>query len=180
MLDSLGSGPSGSRTGSAPASPDPKAWVEDAGLSVDVVGGVGFPAERLCCESWAGDLDEIAGPEVGVVVDMKTGVGDAEYGISIMGTVMVETPGEAEATETAAVSKLHRTPACRHREHEGLTRSQRRLKCRQRSHVLTSRCCGMSALSKGGPLREASQPGGVSELVFRKRRKAEPDKRRKG
>lgn len=110
----------------------------------------------------------MARPGVGAVVGMNAGVGEAEYRISVMGTAMMETP-EVEATEAAAVSKLHPTPACRQREHEGLTRSQRRLKCRQRSHVLTSRCWGISALSKGGPPREASRPG----VVFRERRKAE-------
>lgn len=62
--------------------------------------------------------------------------------------------GEAEATPLAAAaaalgtatpltSKLQRTPAWMHREQDGLRRSQRRLKWRQRSHVLTSRIWGM-------------------------------------
>lgn len=49
----------------------------------------------------------------------------------------------APGTATPLTSKLQRTPAWMHREQEGLSRSQRRLKWRQRSHVLTSRIWGM-------------------------------------
>ncbi|KAK1253290.1 hypothetical protein MKX07_001367 [Trichoderma sp. CBMAI-0711] len=49
----------------------------------------------------------------------------------------------APGTATPLTSKLQRTPAWMHREQDGLRRSQRRLKWRQRSHVLTSRIWGM-------------------------------------
>lgn len=72
----------------------------------------------------------------------------------VIGTVMVDVGVETEADEeaaavaaaavAAATSKLQRMPACRHLVQEGLMRSHRRLKWRQRSQVLTSRRCGMS------------------------------------
>lgn len=78
--------------------------------------------------------------------------GDEEDASAVL--VCRDEPGDALAPVAAAVlgtatpltSKLQRTPAWMHREHEGLRRSQRRLKCRQRSQVFTSRIWGMLLL----------------------------------
>jgi hypothetical protein len=62
------------------------------------------------------------------------------------GDALAPVAAAALGTATPLTSKLQRTPAWMHREHEGLRRSQRRLKCRQRSQVLTSRIWGMLLL----------------------------------
>lgn len=62
-------------------------------------------------------------------------------------------------------SKLQRTPAWTQREQEGLSKSQRRLKWRQRSHVLTSRMCGMAGNGTGR--RRANTPCAWSSVIER-------------
>lgn len=103
------------------------------------------PLDRLALSS--SSIGDEAALELGAVADAEGGKdadGEAEAGV-VMGTVMAEEEAAAAAAAVAAAtSKLQRTPAWRQREHEGLMRSHRRLKWRQRSQVLTSRICGMA------------------------------------
>lgn len=99
--------------------------------------------------SWRGD-DAIFELEVAADIEPRAEL-VTDAGV-VTGTVMLElAPAEDDeaaaalaAAVAAATSKLQRTPACKQREHEGLIRSHRRLKWRQRSQVLTSRICGMA------------------------------------
>lgn len=141
-----------------------------SGLSVEVVGEMRPPLEILVVmSSWRGEeaaLELVPATEMELRAELlpETGV--------VMGTVMVEDPMTADeeaaalaAAVAAAMSKLQRTPACKQREQEGLMRSQRRLKWRQRSHVLTSRICGMAGwkeLTSLGPPRKQGVGGKIA------------------
>lgn len=135
----------GTESSTTPGSADPGRRTRGSGLSVEVVGEIRPPLERPALSS-SSSGDEAA-LELGAVTDAEGGNeadGEAEAGV-VMGTVMAEEEAAAAAAAVAAAtSKLQRTPAWRQREHEGLMRSQRRLKWRQRSQVLTSRICGMA------------------------------------
>jgi hypothetical protein len=114
-----------------------------SGLSVEVVGEM---------SPWwvgVGTRSSLAGEEE---LAVREGAVEGAGGwITTLAVVVVLDGGGTTAPAPApvpapvpATSKLQRTPAWLQREHEGLMRSQRRLKCRQRSHVLTSRMCGIA------------------------------------